>query len=41
MTDVELLCEALQVASLEELNKELYEAKDDTKKGREILLKQV
>lgn len=41
MTDVELLCEALELTRLEELNKELTQAAQDKGQGREVLMKEV
>lgn len=41
MTDVELLCEALELTRLEELNKELSQAAQDKTQGREVLMKEV
>lgn len=41
MTDVELLCEALELTRLEEFNKELSQAVQDKTQGREVLMKEV
>ncbi|KAG7169401.1 DnaJ subfamily C member 2-like [Homarus americanus] len=41
MTDVELLCEALELVKIEELNKELSQAGKDQAKGRGVLMKEV
>lgn len=41
MTDVELLCEALELTRIEELNKELSQAGKDQAKGRGVLMKEV
>lgn len=41
MTDVELLCEALELTRLEELNKELAQVAQDKMQGREVLMKEV
>ncbi|XP_064105361.1 dnaJ homolog subfamily C member 2-like [Macrobrachium nipponense] len=39
MTDVELLCEALELTRIEELNKELSSAGKDKVKGKDVLMK--
>lgn len=41
MTDVELLCEALELTHLEELNKELAQVSQDKTQAREVLMKEV
>lgn len=41
MTDVELLCEALELTRIEELNKELAGAAKDRVKGKDVLMKGV
>lgn len=41
MTDVELLCEALELVKIEELNKKLSQAGKDQTKGRGVLMKEV
>ena len=41
MTDVELLCEALELTCLEELNKQLAQVAQDKTQGREVLMKEV
>ncbi|XP_063848823.1 dnaJ homolog subfamily C member 2-like isoform X2 [Scylla paramamosain] len=41
MTDVELLCEALELTRLEELNKELAQVAQDKMQGWEVLMKEV
>ncbi|KAK8753069.1 hypothetical protein OTU49_002349 [Cherax quadricarinatus] len=41
MTDVELLCEALELIKIEELNKELAQAGKDHTKGRGVVMKEV
>ena len=41
MTDVELLCEALELICLEDLNKKLAQVAQDKTQGREVLMKEV